>query len=270
MVDTMMVVKRTGYKDFCGDLSQYLSYRPSIQWRYAVLLSTLITLPIGAFAADITPKQPTKPNKAQPSKTPNQATQPASDNLAKKSTNGSSRKPIYQDDCTPSPLALKYGIRHYAFDLQSSLVKVDSSFSNFRLHTDAARALGRMQTAAQQDGVQLRLVSAYRSHSDQQALIDERRRAGQSWQQIYHWVAPVGYSEHHTGFAMDFGEARQRFDTTPAYRWLRQHGSDFGFYQSYPAKIAKKNGIATESWHWVFLDSPAAKRALKNHACYAQ
>jgi zinc D-Ala-D-Ala carboxypeptidase len=67
--------------------------------------------------------------------------------------------------------------------------------------------------------------------------------------------APPGYSEHHTGRAVDLGTAGcaaldQAFAQTPAFAWLQRHAQRFGFYLSYPRDNAE--GYLYEPWHWCF------------------
>jgi len=51
--------------------------------------------------------------------------------------------------------------------------------------------------------------------------------------------AAPGYSEHHTGRAIDIGASgepplTETFEHTAAFRWLARRGGEFGFRLSYP------------------------------------
>ena len=82
----------------------------------------------------------------------------------------------------------------------------------------------------------------------------ERKRArGQSVEEILHVNAAPGYSEHHSGRALDIGTpgeppAEESFEHTSAFAWLTRHAGDFGFVMSYPR--ANPHGIVYEPWHW--------------------
>jgi len=64
---------------------------------------------------------------------------------------------------------------------------------------------------------------------------------------------PPGYSEHHTGRAVDLATPgcpplTEEFETTAAFAWLVRHAHRFGFTMRYPR--GNRFGIAYEPWHW--------------------
>jgi D-alanyl-D-alanine carboxypeptidase len=125
-----------------------------------------------------------------------------------------------------------------------------------RLTPSAARAWKRMQAAAAREDVALLPLSGFRSIARQAKIIRRKRAAGWSVDEILRLVAAPGHSEHHTGRALDLGVAGhvgldEDFARTPAYRWLRQHASAYGFRLSYPRKNV--HGIGFEPWHWCWI-----------------
>ena len=122
--------------------------------------------------------------------------------------------------------------------------------------TEAAfRAWRAMKQAASDDAVELFLVSAWRSPQYQHDLIARKLARGQNIEQILKINAAPGYSEHHTGRALDIGapdcEAlSEAFADTPAFRWLSRHARAHGFRMSYPRN--NPFGIAYEPWHWCY------------------
>ncbi len=71
-----------------------------------------------------------------------------------------------------------------------------------------------------------------------------------------------GYSEHATGYAIDFvqrGEhcraVEQCFASTPGGQWLMRRAPEFGFELSFPA--GNKQGVGWEPWHWRWVGRPA-------------
>ena len=67
--------------------------------------------------------------------------------------------------------------------------------------------------------------------------------------------AAPGYSEHHTGRAIDITTPGTQplepaFETTPAFEWLTGSAHEFGFRMSYPRN--NRHGIAYEPWHWAW------------------
>ncbi|MBU6421816.1 MAG: D-alanyl-D-alanine carboxypeptidase family protein [Gammaproteobacteria bacterium] len=113
-----------------------------------------------------------------------------------------------------------------------------------------------MRTQAQQDDIVLLVVSAFRGLDYQRDLIARKLAAGQKLEDILKVNAAPGYSEHHTGCALDLTTAgytplETGFDTTEAFAWLTQHANRFGFRLSYPR--GNPHGIAYEPWHWACL-----------------
>ncbi len=91
--------------------------------------------------------------------------------------------------------------------------------------------------------------------ADQRRILERKLRAGQSWATILEVNAPPGYSEHHSGRAVDFAVAglpvlTEAFEKTPAFAWLTQHAAGFGYRLSYPR--GNPYGYIYEPWHWFF------------------
>jgi zinc D-Ala-D-Ala carboxypeptidase len=117
----------------------------------------------------------------------------------------------------------------------------------------AARAFLRMRAAAGDDGVELQVVSAFRSASYQLGIVQRKRERGQTIAEILAVSAAPGYSEHHTGRALDlttpgYPALEEAFERSPAFGWLERHAQRFGFGLSYPRD--NRHAIAYEPWHW--------------------
>jgi D-alanyl-D-alanine carboxypeptidase len=112
-----------------------------------------------------------------------------------------------------------------------------------------------MKTAAKSDGLELNLVSAHRSIEDQCELIHRKREEGRLIDDILLVNAIPGYSEHHTGRALDLhaGDGKPLesvFENHPAFAWLCDNAAEFNFSLSYPRD--NPSGIDYEPWHWCF------------------
>lgn len=121
------------------------------------------------------------------------------------------------------------------------------------LQPRAARALARMREAAARMGVELPIVSAFRSIEYQLGIIERKRARGLSIDEILHASAAPGYSEHHSGRCVDFAAPgftplEEEFERSPAFRWLRRSAAGYGFGLSYPR--GNVHAIAYEPWHW--------------------
>ena len=113
---------------------------------------------------------------------------------------------------------------------------------------------------AKKDGVDIRVLSAYRSFDYQKTLKSQYKvvyGAGTANQ----FSAEQGYSEHQLGTAVDFTtpalkSAETAFELTAAYAWLTKNGYKYGFVLSYP----KGNTYYQyEPWHWRFVGVDLAK-----------
>ncbi len=122
-----------------------------------------------------------------------------------------------------------------------------------RLTPDTAASWQAMQAAARDDGILLLLVSAYRGFEYQASLIRKKINAGQSLSEILSVNAAPGFSEHHTGQAIDIATPGSRpltedFETSEAFAWLKDNAVRFGFSMSYPRN--NPQGFIYEPWHW--------------------
>jgi D-alanyl-D-alanine carboxypeptidase len=123
------------------------------------------------------------------------------------------------------------------------------------LHPHAAMAWYRLRNAAESDGVTLQVASAFRSVGHQVTIIERKRQANQSIEEILKVSAAPGYSEHHTGFAIDIScpdstPLEECFESTAAFEWLAENAGEIGFNLSYPRN--NFHGITYEPWHWKY------------------
>ena len=110
-----------------------------------------------------------------------------------------------------------------------------------------------MRQAAEADGVDLLLVSGYRSYAYQASLIQRKLDTGAALEDILSVNAPPGCSEHHTGRAVDIATPgvpplTEAFERSDAFRWLQKNAADHGFSMSYPRD--NRFGYIYEPWHW--------------------
>ncbi|MFS8855554.1 D-alanyl-D-alanine carboxypeptidase family protein [Synechococcus sp. H55.2] len=151
---------------------------------------------------------------------------------------------------------------HYAYaEAPADSLRVVGSYHGreVRLRQAAAESYLRMSAAAQADGIRLVPISGFRSIAEQEFLFFQlaQSRALRPEERAA-LSAPPGYSEHHTGYAIDIGDARfpqwdtqEAFETTPAFRWLEKNAARFGFELSFPR--GNPQGVSYEPWHWRFV-----------------
>lgn len=158
-----------------------------------------------------------------------------------------------------------------ATDLESTEIGVDGK--DHLLIPSAAEAWRRLKAAALADGITLFIVSAFRSVDRQAEIVRRKLDTGISTKDVLAVCAPPGFSEHHTGRAVDVSTPGSRpleaeFEQTAAYAWLQQNAGSFGYRLSYP--VGNPWGYQHEPWHWCFHDaqpgSEGDAREAQRHA----
>ena len=127
--------------------------------------------------------------------------------------------------------------------------------SGLPLVAEPTRAWTHLRDAALRDDVVLEAISGYRSHDYQLGIFERKLARGLTVDEILTVNAAPGYSEHHSGLALDIGvpdepPAEESFERTAAFAWLRENAGDYGFVMSYPRD--NPHGIVYEPWHWAF------------------
>lgn len=122
-----------------------------------------------------------------------------------------------------------------------------------RLTPFAATRWTTMVAAAADSGIRLMIVSGYRSIDYQAGLIRKKIDAGQTIADILAVNAAPGFSEHHTGQAVDIATPGSRpltedFERSDAFRWLTGNAKNFGFSLTYLRENSW--GFVYEPWHW--------------------
>jgi D-alanyl-D-alanine carboxypeptidase len=126
-----------------------------------------------------------------------------------------------------------------------------------------------MQTASQQAGIGLVLLSGFRSWQTQAKLFQKQIQRRGSKTAAMELSAPPGFSEHHTGYALDIGDAQVpqshlevTFAKTPAFLWLQAHAHQYGFELSF--SLNNPQQISYEPWHWRYINTPEAEAIFRS------
>lgn len=121
------------------------------------------------------------------------------------------------------------GLREYEEATVLELVEIGEDGREFRLVPPAAAAWRNLKAAAREDGIAVYLASAFRSVARQVEIIQTKLAARMPIEEILTLCAAPGYSEHHTGRAIDIAtpahlswksnsSRRQRFSGSPFTR----------------------------------------------------
>ncbi len=146
----------------------------------------------------------------------------------------------------------------YDANVRADLVTIASEYRNNNyvtdIHKDVYPYVEAMVSAAQKDGVDLRVWSPFRSYAIQNDLFRKQvERAGGDEDLAATVVARPGTSEHNTGLCADFNMASDTFETTPMFTWMQENAEDYGFILRYPKDKTDITGVIYESWHWRFV-----------------
>ncbi|MDY6827511.1 MAG: M15 family metallopeptidase [Bacillota bacterium] len=131
------------------------------------------------------------------------------------------------------------------------------------LRQEAMDNLEELWKSAEEEGVILHIISAYRSFSYQEGLF-------QSYADKYgvdaanRFSARPGQSEHQLGTVVDFGgtdvDLKEEFADTDQGHWLAENAHFYGFALSYPRGGEATTGYIFEPWHYRYIGREAAEQ----------
>ncbi|MDD6094713.1 MAG: M15 family metallopeptidase [Clostridia bacterium] len=105
----------------------------------------------------------------------------------------------------------------------------------------------------------MQVNSAYRSKQEQIDLYAEYTELyGADYAKAY--VATPGFSEHHTGLALDLNVnvdgSIYYVESYEGCDWFRENAKNYGFILRYPDDKVHMTGISYESWHYRYVGTP--------------
>ena len=177
---------------------------------------------------------------------------------------------------TDRELLQKYSSVYFLSEnfIPDPLVPIDDELvlrpeAHLQLHGQVFPFLKRMMEAAEDAGVPLKVLSAYRSFGTQTSLKASYKvtyGAGSANQ----FSADQGYSEHQLGSTIDFttdenGASLASFKGSPQYDWLVSHAHEYGFILSYPEG---NRYFEFEPWHWRFVGKDLANRLYQENKTF--
>lgn len=118
-----------------------------------------------------------------------------------------------------------------------------------------AKAFEEMKENAAIEGLSINVVSAYRSIDYQKNLYKQYvKRDGKELADTY--SARAGYSEHHTGRALDISAEdmdMNNFGNTQEYKWVAENCWKYGFIIRYTEENKNITGYQSEPWHITYV-----------------
>lgn len=127
-----------------------------------------------------------------------------------------------------------------------------------------------MYEAAKKDGCTLTPFSGHRRVSTQKRNFESEMKMyinrGYTFEKAYDLAAtnilPPGTSEHNLGLAMDIVSINVNFENSKEFKWLMEHGAEYGFILRYPKDKTDITGIKYEPWHWRYVGKEAATEIM--------
>ena len=119
----------------------------------------------------------------------------------------------------------------------------------------------------------MQVNSAYRSKQEQTDLYAEYTEAyGADYAKAY--VANPGFSEHHTGLALDLNVNMDGsiyyVESYEGCQWFRENAKKYGFILRYPDDKVYMTGINYESWHYRYVGLPHSLIMADMNFCHEE
>ena len=184
-------------------------------------------------------------------------------------------------DTYSGPLILVNASHPYEFDNVPTAVAPDISDSvyynktssyaakdiNVALNTTVIQALNRMMDDFYEikGSRSVMINEGLRTREEQESILAQKIAELGEDQTI---AAKPGYSEHHSGYAMDLllyeNGIAATFTGEGEYSWFSENAHKYGFILRYPEGKEDITGISYESWHFRYVGVPHAEYIYKN------
>lgn len=160
---------------------------------------------------------------------------------------------------------------------------VGTSYTS-KMHKDAKLAFQKMKDAALKDGINIEVVSSYRSFKKQKSIFENKYQRflkegltpTESISKTIEYSTIPGTSRHHWGTDIDIIDANspkpksvleeEHFYGNGPYcklkEWMDKNSESFGFYEVYTQNPSRK-GFKHEPWHFSF--APISIPMLKSY-----
>lgn len=128
---------------------------------------------------------------------------------------------------------------------------------------ETQQAFNQMRDAAASNGLNLSIISGFRSYSHQNNIYNNYvARDGKVAADRY--SARPGHSEHQTGLAIDINSLSQSFENTAEGKWLKDNSYHYGFILRYPKDGEAVTGYMYEPWHFRYVGVELATKLYNN------
>lgn len=151
------------------------------------------------------------------------------------------------------------------------LVTLDKEYSSRgeKIREIAYKDLKAMFDKAREDGINLNVISGYRTSEKQNTLFNNSvKKNGIEHALMY--SAKMGHSEHQLGLAIDINTAEVSFKDTDEYKWLKNNSYKYGFIERYKENKENITGFAYEPWHYRYIGIDNATKVFTENITYEE
>lgn len=169
-------------------------------------------------------------------------------------------------------------------DYPQTFTRIDDEWTtktDVYLYGECYEAFLKMANAAKAEGIDMVIVSAFRSFSSQKWIWENKWNGGRKVEgidlttiddpveraeMILLYSSMPGTSRHHWGTDFDINALENSYfesgEGLILYEWMLENAREYGFYQVYTAfgEDTRTSGYQEEKWHWSYL--PVASKLL--------
>lgn len=160
-------------------------------------------------------------------------------------------------------------------------IETDYVQGSYEMEKTAAKHMCEMIAAAKEDGINLKVLSAYRTVNYQKKLFERNVKSrmedyGMTYDEAYYDtsinIAPPGGSEHNAGLAADIiteddWDTYTGFEDTEEFAWLQVHAPEHGFILRYLKGKEDITGYIYEPWHYRYVGVKYARDIMDSGLC---
>ena len=146
----------------------------------------------------------------------------------------------------------------------TNFVKTKSAWNKtIKIEKKTYEAYKKLKEELKQEGIIIELDTVYRTVHEQQKIWDDwKKEKGIDY--VHKYVAKPGYSEHHTGLAIDICiiknektivEIEDMLKEREIYKKIHEIIPHYGFILRYPRHKEKITGYGYEPWHFRYINN---------------
>ncbi len=181
-------------------------------------------------------------------------------------------KPFYTNSKQTIDKGILTLVNKYNFVTKDYIPQNLINVNGLKINKEAYDAFIEMKTSMKQEGLNIRIISAYRTYEYQNNLYNNYLKKDKQ-ELVDSYSARPGYSEHHTGLAIDVDNEFQGFEKfylTKEFTWMKENSYNYGFILRYPKDKEEITGYQYEPWHYRYVGKKIADYIKKHNSTYEE